>query len=206
MKNIFIQKTKGMTLVELIVAIGLMTIIMAGMSLFFSSVWHTNLFVMRSGQNSLSSSRGVSEIVEFVRNARTGADGSFPIVEATETEFTFFADVDADDVAERVHIFYDDTANPKTVKYGFAESDSNIPPEYPEDDDSITTLSNYVVNTESQPIFTYFDSSNTELSATPTLSTVRMVKVSIYTNINPVADPNNVEVSSFVSLRNLWEE
>lgn len=193
----------GMSLVELIVAMSILTMVMGGMSLFFSRIWQTQAFTLQTGQASFAASRGVEGIVDLIRNARTGADGSFPVATATETEFTFFADTDHDDTIERVHVFYDTTSTPKAIKYGITNPTTATPPTYPASDGTVYTLANYVVNGASDPVFTYYDSANNPLSATPTVSTVRMVDVSILINTGS-GNVGNISISSFASLRNLW--
>lgn len=195
---------RGMSLVELIVAIGIMSIVMLGMSAFLASIWRTQSFTMRTGQASFEASRGVEGMVDLMRNAQTGADGSFPVVRATATEFSFFADENHDGKIERVHLFYDESTTPKTIKYGVTDPTTATPPTYPASDDSVSAIASSVVNDASEPVFSYYDSANTLLSATPTLSTVRMVHVSIMVSPNNSASSNAVEISSFASLRNLW--
>lgn len=195
---------RGMSLVELIVAIGILSIVMAGMSTFLSSIWRTQLFTMQTGQASFAASQGVEGMVDLMRNAQTGADGSFPVAQATETEFSFFADENHDGKIERVHLFYDTSTTPKTIKYGVTDPTTATPPTYPSGDSSVSVIATSVVNDASEPVFSYYDHSNGALSASPTLSTVRMVHVSILVDPNPSASSNPIEISSFASLRNLW--
>lgn len=197
------QSLQGMSLVELIVAMSILTMVMGGMSLFFSRIWQTQAFTLQTGQASFMASRGVEGIVDLIRNARTGADGSFPVATATAAEFTFFADTDHDDTIERVHIFYDTASTPKTIKYGITEPTTATPPTYPASDGTVYTLANYVVNGASDPVFTYYDSANSQLSATPIVSTVRMVNVSILVNTGS-GNIGDIVLSSYASLRNLW--
>lgn len=193
---------KGMSLVELIVAVGIMAIVLSGMTVFLSSVWKTQLFTMRTGEASLTASRGVEGMVDLIRNAQTGADGSFPVARATGTEFSFFADENHDGKIERIHLFYDAAA--KAVKYGVTDPTTATPPTYPASDGSVSNVAVSVANSGSQPVFTYYDSSNGSLPSSPTLSDVRMVHVSIFIDPDPSPNSNTVEISSFASLRNLW--
>lgn len=196
--------SRGMSLVELIVAMGILSIVMLGMSTFLASIWRTQSFTMRTGQASFAASRGVEGMVDLIRNAQTGADGSFPVARATATEFSFFADENHDGKIERVHLFYDTSTTPKTIKYGVTDPTTATPPTYPASDDSVSVIASSVVNDASEPVFSYYDHSNLALSSTPTLSSVRMVHVSILIDPNPSASSNPVEISSFASLRNLW--
>lgn len=199
------QKTlRGVSLVELVMAIALLSIVMTGMSLFFVRVWQTQSFTLRVGQVSLAASKGVESVIDLIRNARTGADGSFPVVTATETEFSFFADRDQDGTIERIHLFYDAGSTPKQLKYGIRNPTSGTPPTYSSGDESVSTLATFVVNTSSEPIFTYYDRDNILLSASPTVSDIRMVNVSIRVNSDPSSGFDAIEFSSFGSLRNLW--
>lgn len=196
--------SRGMSLVELIVAMGILSLVMLGMSTFLASIWRTQSFTMRTGQASFAASHGVEGMVDLIRNAQTGADGSFPVIRATATEFSFFADENHDGKIERVHLFYDASTAPKTIKYGVTDPTTATPPTYPANDGSVSVIASSVVNDASEPVFSYYDHSNGALSATPTLSSVRMVHVSILIDPNPSASSNPIEISSFASLRNLW--
>ncbi|QQR77165.1 MAG: prepilin-type N-terminal cleavage/methylation domain-containing protein [Candidatus Moraniibacteriota bacterium] len=197
---------RGMSLVELIVAMGILSIVMLGMSTFLASVWRTQSFTMQTGQDSFAASRGVEGMVDLIRNAQTGADGSFPVAQATATEFSFFADENHDGIIERVHLFYDTSTTPKTIKYGVTNPSTTTPPTYPASDDSVSVVATSVVNDGSEPVFSYYDRTNAALSATPTLADVRMVHVSILVDATPLAGSHAVEISSFASLRNLWRK
>ena len=196
------ERLKGMSLVELVVALGIMAIVMSGMVVFLSSIWKTQLFTMRTGESSLAASRGVEGMADSIRNAQTGADGSFPVAQATASEFSFFADENHDGKIERIHLFYD-TAT-KSVKCGTTDPTTATPPTYPASDDSVSTLATSVVNSDLQPVFAYYDGSNGLLPSSPPVSDVRMVHVSLFIDPDPSPNSNAVEISSLVSLRNLW--
>jgi hypothetical protein len=77
-------------------------------------------------------------------------------------------------------------------------------------DETVTTIAGSVVNSASQPIFSYFntdypaDQTNNPL-ATPVspVADIRLVKADVYVNIDPFRAPNNIRLESFVMLRNL---
>ncbi|QQS21345.1 MAG: hypothetical protein IPL87_02410 [Candidatus Moraniibacteriota bacterium] len=195
-----------MSLVELLVSMSILTMVMGGMAIFFTSIWRTQAFTIEVGQTAFLASRGVKGLSDAIRNARMSANGSFPVSVATPTEFTFYSDVDGDDVIERVHLFYDTTSSPKTVKVGVTDPNGATPPVYPAGDASTSIIASSVVNTASQPVFSYYDRDSVPLPENPAPSSVRMVAISLFVNVDPTTAPQSVEISTIVSLRNLWKK
>ena len=73
---------KGMTLIEALIAISIFTIGIAGFSLLFIKAWQSNSYTFEMGRSSLALSQGVNEIVGYLRKARQGDDGSYPVKSA----------------------------------------------------------------------------------------------------------------------------
>ncbi len=75
----------------------------------------------------------------------------------------------------------------------------------------MTTVTNYVVNESDNPIFYYYnddypgDTTNNPLSTPASVGNIQMVRVKLLININPVHAPDNVNIESFVDLRNLHD-
>jgi len=198
--------SRAFTLIEVIVAISIFGLGMAGFAYLFSRVWETNHFVIEEGETARLVSRATNRIVEEIREARQGDDGSYPIKSGSDFDLVFYSDVDNDKVTERVHYFYEDNQ----LKEGIAKPSGN-PASYPGSDQSVVTVASFIVNTPSEPIFYYYnsqypgDSAHNPMSTPISVGDIRLVQVRLYANINPNRAPDNINIASFAELRNINE-
>lgn len=204
---------KGITLVETIVTIGIFSVVMLGASTFFVRMWSTHKFTIEVGIASFVANRGVEEASENIRKSRQSENGSFPIVRADDHDFEFYSDYDNDGVIERLHYFVQD----QKFQLGVTDPDfSGVTPFYPVGDQDMRDAAEYVVNEqegnatfeyygEDGKIFSYSDSNDTVLATPATPSDIKMVKILLFVNPDPIQKPNNVRIQSFVVIRNLTQ-
>lgn len=196
----------GFTLIETMVAISIFSLGMVGIAYLFSWLWHSNQFVLEEGETARLVSRATDRLVSEIRKARQGDDGSYPLKSGSDFDLVFYADTDSDGVTERVHYYYEDNQ----LKEGITEPSGN-PASYPDDDQSVSTVASYIVNTTSEPAFYYYgkdysgSSSDSPLSTPVSPGDVRLVRIHLYANINPNRAPDNINIESFAELRNLNE-
>jgi prepilin-type N-terminal cleavage/methylation domain-containing protein len=200
------KNKKGMSLVELLITISIFTIGIAGFSLLMLNSWRLNSFVLESGQATNEANRAIDIISKDLRKARPGDNGEYPIKQGENFDLTFYANVDDDPEVERIHYFLDNSEN---LKRGVTQPLATIPVTYPSGDDSVQTIARYIVNkTSSEPIFFYYDKNYPDSSAltTPiTLTEARLIRIHLWVNIKPITAPENVNLESFVEVRNLNE-
>lgn len=204
MKKIFYWK-KGMTLVEMLIAMFIFVMIMFGSTFLLSQIYKRYGFAMEQGMSTHAVQHSLKIILEEIRGVRQSDAGSYPIEEADNNSFIVFSDLDKDGTTERVHYFLEN----EEIKKGVTEP-SGTPPSYPEGDQTVSLITEHVVNTAGQPLFYYYngdypvDQVNNPLS-TPVspISDIRMVKIDIYYNLDPNRSPDNVRLESYVELRNL---
>ena len=196
-----------MTLVEVLVAISIMLIAMEGFTLLFLKSWDTNKFILEEGMASAAASRATSKIVSQLRSIRQADNGDYPIESADDFDFKVYVDIDKDGVTERVHYFLDQAAD--QLKVGVTNPVAGTPVSYPAADDTVSILANYVVNEAVNPVFYYYnqnypgDAVNNPINTPAAIDQIRLVRVHLYVNINPVHAPDNINIESFVDLRNL---
>lgn len=202
------KNKKGLSLVEMIIAIGIFVIGMVAFTLLFTRGWKNNAFIMEEGQASFAASRGVDSIVEELRRARQGDDGSYIIKSADSNDLIIYIDIDRDGATEKVHYFLDE-AN-KKLKKGVAEPIAGDPITYPSGDDTVSDIASYVTNDSSHPIFYYYGKNypaSPDPIATPVsadqLQEIRLARVNILINMKPGSAPDNISFESLVELRNL---
>ncbi len=199
------NSVKGMSLVEMMVAIGIFTMGMAGFTALFMNSWNHNKYTLEMGQTATAVSRGVNEITRYIREARQADNGAYPVVSADDDDLVFYGDYDRDGVTERLHIYKSGT----DVILGVREPSGTFPVTYAAGDGTTTVLAVRIVNTGSQPIFYYYDASypedsvNNPITTPATVPDVRLVKIDLYMNIDPNHAPDNVSIQSFAEMRNL---
>jgi len=204
---------RGVTFVEMIVTIAVTSIVMVGGSLFFVKMWTTHHFVFKSGIASFVASRAVEDAVNMMRKAQQAQNGAFPIELADDHEFEFYADFDDDGIVEKVKYFVEGDIFKREV----TEPGSDLPPIYNGSVEVIDVAKNvrndiasgeavfeyYDIDGE---IYRYDDIEGKALATTATPADIRMVKIVLYINPEPIfRSPDNVRIQSFVVVRNLTE-
>ena len=196
-----------MTLMEMLVAISVALIAMEGFTLLFVRTWDANKFILEEGMASATASRATNKVVIGLRGTKQADNGDYPVESADDFDLTAYIDIDDDGVTERVHYFLDLATD--QLKVGVTEPDSSVPPSYPAGDQSVTVMAEYIVNESDDPVFYYYnddypgDTVNNPLATPTSVGNIQLVKVHLLVNIDPVRAPNNVNIESFVDLRNL---
>ncbi len=196
-----------MTLLELLIAISVALIAMEGFTYLFIKTWDTNKFVLEEGMASAAASRATNKIVIQLRAVQQADNGDYPIESADDFDLVFYCDVDDDGVVERVHYFLDQVND--QLNMGVSNPIAGNPVTYPNSDDEVTVVTSYVVNESDNPIFYYYnddypgDTVNNPLSTPTNVGNIQMIRVHLFVNINPVHAPDNINIESFVDLRNL---
>lgn len=201
------KKLKAMTLVEMLVAIGVVAIVMQGFTFLLIKTWDTNKFILEEGLASAAVSRATNKIVIQLRGVQQADNGDYPIASGSNFDLVFYCDIDDDGVVEKVHYFLDLVTD--QLKQGVSDPLPTNPVTYPAGDSAVTVVANYIVNTNTDPVFYYYnknypgDTVNNPLSTPVTVGAIQMVRIHLLINIDPVHAPNNVNMESFVDLRNL---
>lgn len=200
-------KYKAMTLVEVLATIAIMLIAMEGFTLLFVKSWSMNKFIIEEGLASAAASRATNKIITKLRSVRQADNGDFPVESGDDFDLKVYIDIDDDDVTERVHYFLDLDAD--QLKVGITDPVSTTPISYPAADDTVSVLTNYVVNENANPVFYYYnknypgDQVNNPLATPINVEDARLIRVHLLVNIDPVRAPNNINIESFADLRNL---
>ncbi len=153
---------KGFTLIEVIVAVGILGIIFVAMLSFQVNVHKYNNSASQSLQNSHDARSLIRVIVKELRSAKQGSDGSYPIAEASTSSLAFYGDVDGDGLQEKIHYYVSDNKLHREVtKQGIKE---------------FSTFVSNLQNGTSTKLFEYYGSSFANVD---TISDIRMVKINI---------------------------
>jgi prepilin-type N-terminal cleavage/methylation domain-containing protein len=201
-----IKNKKGMTLMEAMIAIAIFAIGVEGFTLLFSRSLQQNAYIMEMGQTSMAVSRGVNELVRYIREAQQSENGSYPVVSADDNDLIFYSDYDRDGRAERLHFYKSGT----DVIMGTREPNLTVfPPTYAAGDGETKVVASNIINDAGTAIFSYYDSDYPEDSVNNPITTpanvpdIRLVRVRLHMNIDPNNAPDNVLIQSFAEMRNL---
>jgi len=198
---------KGLTLIEMLVAITVMLIAMNGFTYLFVRSWDTNKSTIETGLASTTASRAVNQTIIQLRAIKQADNGDYPIEEADDFDLTIYTDIDDDGVTERVH-YYLDLATDE-FKRGITDPSTSTPITYASSDTTTTVLARYITNESTEPIFYYYnddypgDTTNNPLNTPASLGSIQLVRVKMKVNIDPVHAPENINIESFVDLRNM---
>ncbi len=186
-------------------AIFILMIGMEGVTLLFINSWRNNKFILETGNASLIASRSVNVLVREIRKARQGDNGDYPVESGTESDLKIYADIDSDGVTELVHYYLSDGA----LYRGITEPRATTPVTYVAADETTEKVADYISNLSTDPVFFYYNKNypadlvNNPLATPVAVENVRLIKVHLLVNIDPINAPNNVNVESFAELRNL---
>lgn len=198
---------RAMTLIELLVAIGIMLIVMEGFTLLFLKSWDTNKFILEEGMASAAASHATNKIIRELRSVRQADNGDFPVESGSDFDLKVYGDIDDDGVTERMHYFLDLDAD--ELKIGVTKPIGGGSVSYPAPDDTVSVLARYVVNESDDPVFYYYNKNypgdvvNNPLATPISVADARLIRVHLLVNINPVHAPDNINIESFADLRNL---
>lgn len=191
---------KGFTLVEILVVMGIATLLGLGA---ITLLRDTTVFqgVFRQGLNSVDEGRKILRpLVGEVRSASSAHNGAYALEVAEDETLVFYSDIDNDNLIERVRYFIDEG----TLKKGVIEP-TGSPLGYT-GNEQISWVIQDVTN-GTTPLFEYFDTNydgTTEPLAQPvTTGDVRLIKITIIIDHDPERPPEPVELTTQMTIRNL---
>lgn len=193
---------RGIGLAESIVVVAMTAVVAGALLSAIRYFYLNNAYVFEATTSVDQARRGLSVMLHNVREASYADDGNYPVGVAATSSVTFYSDVDADGGIERVKIWrYNNTL------YKVVTNSGGNPPTYAGQTSATSTIASYIRNASSTPLFTYYDSSGTQLStSSPTLSQIRTIGANIQVDLNPNRAPQVFILEGSATLRNLKDE
>ena len=143
----------------------------------------------------------LKQISAELRSASLSSTGSYAISEASSTSLTFFSDIDDDGIKERLRYFLQNSV----LKKGVLVPTGN-PLTYNPANEKITDAVRGVYATTS-PIFYYYDSTyggqTPPLPQPVTTANVRLIKISVTVDTDPLKPPAPSTLTTQITLRNI---
>lgn len=196
-----INKNAGFSLAETLVAVAIFVVISGIVSFFYRDI--TLLF--NFGQQDLNAQLGARKVlkpmVSEVRSASRSELGSYHIASSTDSFFAFYSDIDNDGLTEKLEYYLDNGTFKRDVI-----SPSGDPLIYDEGNRETYILIENVVNTPLEPIFEYYgtDYDGTGEPLDPiSIPDIRLVKIAVIMDEDPNRPPDEIVVTTQVSIRNL---
>lgn len=196
--------SKGMTLVELVMAMAILVLISGIVSIALIRTYAVNKYTIEQGLNNSNLQQAVSNFTKNVREARQSDAGGYLILTGDDFDLKFFADIDEDSSTERLHYFLEDNY----LKLGISDP-SGFPPQYPTENQEIKIVGSNILNQADEPIFYYYNEENlSDLEDNPlvtpiTPDDVSLIKLHLITNVNPDENSRNTEIKTLVRPRNV---
>lgn len=196
------MKNKGFTLIEVLVAMGITTLLVAPIAWILINGFRNNAIVWEQLKTQTEGRRVLQQVVDVVRKAEQSSLGAYQIEKAESYDLIVFANVDADSLREKVRFWIDNKTLKKTVikptGNPLAYSGAGI----------TTELAHDVLNqTSSTPLFYYYNQNyagtGSALSLPVSIPDIRVIRVSLGLEKSPTASPAPLWVESVVSVRSL---
>jgi len=200
--KIFLDK-KGFTLLEIIVAMGLFSIVIFGIFALFEASSKANKNVWESSSVQNEASKAMQTVVDELRAANYSTVGGYPIASATGTEIIFYVNIDSDILVERIHYFVEND----TFKKGVTKPTGTLLYSYGSTEQVTELVHN--LKTPLETIFTYYGETYndaddfTVLTYPIILPDVRMVGITLQLKQNSTPNAPVFEVQTKVQVRNL---
>lgn len=198
MKNIFKNK-KGFTIIETLFGVAIFVVIALLLTLFSRNVWIYNAFIAGSLTDTDAGRQVLKTLTSEIRTASTADTGAYTISSASATSFTFYSDIDNDNLKEKVRYFLSGTSFQKGVI-----KPSGSPLTYNPANETISTLVDKLANSL---LFEYYDrnydGTTVPLSSPVNIPAIRLVKITIVLDKDPNKSPTFMTFSTQVSIRNL---
>lgn len=194
---------RGSTLIELIVTLGIFALVIGAVGAIFMTSFQSKDIVFEQLNVQNQARKAIQDFTNEFRSATQSSIGAYPIEYADGQQITFYSNIDADSLRERVRYFVQGSNLQKGVIKPTGSPLSYVPA-----NEVVTTIVQSLTNT-STPIFTYYGqtydgvSNKTALASPVDLSAIRVVKMSLTIDKSPVFSPAPLLVEGMSEARNL---
>lgn len=189
-------------MLETIVVLFIFILLFQGMLALYNDALTTNNALTGNLNSQAEIRKAFASMTEAIRSASLSSSGAYAIDTASSTSFAYYSDIDNDGLKEKIRYFLVG----KTLKIGVIKP-AGSPPVYNSGNEKISILINDVVNSGGQPIFSYYDNtyagSSTPLAIPVNIPAVRLIKINVLVDHDPVKPPAPAIFSTQISIRNL---
>ncbi len=192
-------KNSAFSAMEIVVYIGIFSLVMGTVSALILNIYKTHYFSLSQSEAIDSARRALSVMLSAVREASFADNGAYPVEHMSPNEFIFYSDVDNDGKVERVRLFIEN----HSLKMGVINS-SGSPASYSSTDEQIKTVASGVRNSDySVDLFTYKDAESNIITDLSKLLDLKLLDVRILIDSDPNRPPEYYDFRTSAALRNL---
>ena len=201
-KSNFFRDNHGMSIIEILVAIGIFLIVSAGTMEIFMWGFRGRDVVWEQLSTQNEGRKVVQDFVNQLRRAGQSATGGYGLESAGVQEVIFYSNLDADSFRERIRYFLVST----TLKVGIVKA-TGTPLAYNLGSETVTDIVHDVANTTSS-LFYYYDEDYTGATGTPMSvpidpALVRVIGINLLLEEKPNVAPVPFAIETKASIRNL---
>jgi type II secretory pathway pseudopilin PulG len=197
------KPTRGMSIVEIIIALALSLVVVGLASTLFLTFFRNYSSSFGNTQAVTATQQAITQLGREIRELDTAETGAWPIVEADDNSITFYSDITNDGQTDLVRYFLEGA----TLKRTLIEP-SGDPPSYPVVNEKTRTVADNVILGE-KPLFTYYngnwpsDEVNNPLTGPSRISATRYIEIYLRLVGNPENPEDFFESKTGIQLRNL---
>ena len=194
--------TRGFTLLEMIVSVGIFILLISSITGVFLSSFRSKNIIFDQLASQSEGRKASQDFVNEARSATYSSGGAYPISVAAASELTFYANIDQDTLVERIHYYLSGDA----LKKGIVEPSGGSLSYVTSTEQVVTVADN--INNGANPLFYYYDETYTDASSTPLtypidLTKIRMIGISLNVDKDPNLSPTDFNIQAKSELRNL---
>lgn len=196
------HKKSGFTITEILISLGIFVLISLAIANFGGDIFFLNSSLQSNLSVQIDARRVLRVMVSELRGASPSSLGAYPLSQVGTSTLVFYSNIDSDSYKERVRYFLQGNKLMRGIL-----KPSGSPLSYNIANESVDVLINDVVNSSTTPIFKYFDSSYTGVSAPLSdpvnILSVRLVQVTVLIDHDVSRVPGPISVTTMGTLRNL---
>jgi len=195
------NKQKGFSTLEMIIAMFIFLIIGIAIVTFQLNLFSLNKI---SGNNLIAQEdmrQILKTIASEIRSMAPSNMGAYPITEAGTSTLSFYTNTDSDSLQEKVRYFLEDT----TLKKGTIKPTGN-PLIYNDASETIKELAHDMANGTTSIFYYYdtdYDGTSDPLDQPVDIPLIRLIKVNVIIDNDPIKSPPPLSMTTQVSIRNL---
>ncbi len=192
---------RGFTLLEVLVALSIFTMVVVGITSMMIYAFHNNKVIWEQLSTQNEGRKVSQDLVNELRTASASSIGAYTLEKAEIQQLVFYSNIDLDSWRERVRYFKDGT----NLKKGITKPTGN-PLTYNPANEIVTIIAHDVAN-GANPLFYYYNQvytgSEASLVQPVAVTAVRMIKFSIDLDVNPNNTPVPLHIETVAEIRNL---
>lgn len=195
------NSNSGFTLLEIVVATSIISVIALMVAMFGIDIFDFGIFLSDNITSQQEIQLTLKNMVSEIRAMSQSVNGAYPIELAAENNLIFYSDIDSDGNAERVRYFIEDGI----LKKGVMKPSGN-PLSYSLADEDISDQVHDIYGPAGN-IFSYYDTSyagdESQLAFPVSIPAVRMIGIHITSDPNPLDISSRIDFMYYVKMRNI---